>query len=406
MKQLKFKTEQRLVKDLVPYKYNPRTLTADKKQKLKESLTKFDLAEIPVINTDNVIIAGHQRIVVLLELGRGDELIDVRVPNRKLTDAEFKEYNVRSNIQIGEWDAGVLEEIFGDLDLDHLGFDFEGLDWNQDPEINEAAEDNYEAPEDLKIDVIEGDLITFEKEGKELHRLLCGDSTKPEDVAKLMEGTLLDLSITDPPYNVDYSGGSKARLKIKNDSMKSDVFYAFLLDFSKNLFEVTKKGGAWYVWHSDTEGANFRKSFISSGMMLKQCLIWVKNSFVMSRQDYHWKHEPCLYGWKPGAAHTWHADRKQSTVLEFNRPLISDKHPTMKPIDLIGYLIENSSGLNEVVGDFFLGSGSTMVAAHQLNRLCKGMELDPKYCQVVIDRMHKLDASLSIKINGNEYKAA
>jgi len=216
-----------------------------------------------------------------------------------------------------------------------------------------------------------------------------------------MEEKLADIVVTDPPYNVDYEGGTG--LKIINDKMSDDSFYQFLYDFYTALGSFTKPGGSWYVWHADSEGANFRRAMADSGLYLKQCLIWVKNRIVLGRQDYHWKHEPCLYGWKPGASHNWYSDRKQSTILEFDRPSRNAEHPTMKPVELITYLIGNSSKNGMIVADGFLGSGTTMVAAHQLNRKCYGMELDPKYCQVIIDRMRKLDPSIQIKRNGQPY---
>ena len=218
-----------------------------------------------------------------------------------------------------------------------------------------------------------------------------------------MGGALADMVLTDPPYNVSYSGKTKDKLTIKNDKMSDNNFYNFLFDFFTCFFEVTKEGGAFYVWHADSEGLNFRRAMIESGVLLKQCLIWVKNNMVFGRQDYHWKHEPCLYGWKPGAAHNWYADRKQTTLLNFDRPLKNIEHPTMKPIPLISYQINNSSKKNDIVADGFLGSGSTMVASHKLKRKCYGLELDPKYCKVIIDRMLSLDPKLKILKNGDPW---
>jgi site-specific DNA-methyltransferase (adenine-specific) len=264
------------------------------------------------------------------------------------------------------------------------------------------------------------------------HRLLCGSSTEVDTWAKVFDAQMADMVMTDPPYNVNYEGGTG--LKIMNDEMSNDSFYQFLYDFYTALGSYTKAGGAWYVWHADSEGANFRQAFKDSGLLLKQCIIWVKNALVMGRQDYHWKHEPCLYGWKEGAAHYFTEDRTKTTVIEdevdykklnkkelldlikeitsdkqkttiirCDKPSKNDVHPTMKPIKLLAPLIQNSSKTGQLIADGFLGSGSTMVAAHQLNRKCYGMELDPKYCQVIIDRMLKLDPSLTIKRNGEKY---
>jgi DNA modification methylase len=250
-----------------------------------------------------------------------------------------------------------------------------------------------------------------------------------------MNGCLADMVMTDPPYNLDYQGGTG--MKIMNDKMDGDSFYQFLYDFYTALGAYTKAGGAWYVWHADTNGSAFRRAWNDAGLCLKQCLIWVKNQMVLGRQDYQWKHEPCLYGWKEGAAHYFVDDRTKTTVIEDNvniakltkeqmkkmlTEILSDKtattvlradkpsksieHPTMKPILLIAPLIQNSSKQGWIVSDGFLGSGSTMVAAHQLNRKCYGMELDPKYCQVIVDRMLKLDPTLTITRNGQPYKTA
>jgi len=232
---------------------------------------------------------------------------------------------------------------------------------------------------------------------------LCGSSLEVDNWEKVTQGNEIDLVVTDPPYNVAYVGKTKDALTIQNDSMSDDNFYQFLYDFYSALNSYVKPGGGWYVWHADSEGANFRKAMVDSGILLKQCLIWVKQTMVMGRQDYHWKHEPCLYGWKEGAAHNWYSDRKQTTVLEFDRPMRNAEHPTMKPVKLIAYQIENSSKKKEVVADGFLGSGTTMVAAHEKGRIGVGCELDPKYCQVIIDRMKKLDDTIKVKINGKDY---
>jgi DNA modification methylase len=198
------------------------------------------------------------------------------------------------------------------------------------------------------------------------------------------------LILTDPPYNVNYEGGTKDKLKIENDNLTETEFYNFLLDSFRNMFEVAKFGCPIYVFHADTEGLNFRNAFKSVGFKLAECLIWAKNKFVMGRQDYQWKHEPILYGWKEGAAHYFINDRSQSTVLEFDKPNKNEDHPTMKPIDLLVYLIKNSSKENQLILDLFGGSGSTLIAAEQTNRICYTMELDPKYCDVIVRRWEKL----------------
>lgn len=400
---LEWKTVKVKVKDLVQLDINPRKISEEKKQKLVESLEKFNLVEIPAVNTDMQIIGGNQRVTALMLVGRGDEEIDVRMPNRKLTKKEVKEYAIISNTHAGEFDFEMLNLEFGDIEIDELGFDIEGWDaWkNKQDSIlaGEVQDDNYDVPVGgRETEIVEGDIIEIGE-----HRLYCGSSTQTDSWAKLMGNEFADLVVTDPPYNVAYVGKTKDSLTIQNDSMSDGNFYQFLYDFYTALGSYTKAGGAWYVWHADSEGANFRKAMADAGIMVKQCLIWVKNTMVMGRQDYQWKHEPCLYGWKEGASHGWYSDRKQTTVLNFDRPQRSREHPTMKPIPLISYQISNSSKQGDIVADGFGGSGTTMVAAHQLKRKCRMMELDPKYCQVVVDRMIQLEPSIKITKNGKEW---
>lgn len=216
---------------------------------------------------------------------------------------------------------------------------------------------------------------------------MCGDSTQKDDVMHLMNGQKADMLLTDPPYNVDYEGVAG---KIENDNMNETEFYNFLLDAFRNMNEIAKEGCTFYSFHADTEGLNFRRAFKEAGFKLAQCLVWVKNTFVMGRQDYQWKHEPILYGWKEGSAHYFVDDRSQSTVLEFDKPIRNAEHPTMKPIDLLVYLIKNSSKENDLIVDLFAGSGSSIVAAEETKRICYTMELDPKYCDVVVKRWETL----------------
>lgn len=388
-------TEQRKITDLVPADYNPRKITDDQAKQLEKSLKKFGLAEIPAINTDGTILAGHQRISMLKMMGKGDEVIDVRVPDRELTDTEAKEYNLRSNKNVGEWDFDKLFAMDEEL-LKDVGFDEDFMD-SLLKDDKTAEEDDFEQPdtETLRTDIKLGDIIEIGE-----HRLMCGDATKEDDYKTLMGGILADMCITDPPYNVAYTGKTKDALTIQNDEMDDGSFYDFLYAFYKNIPLATKKGGAVYTWHADLEGDNFRRAMKDAGILLKQCLVWVKSVLVISRQDYQSKHEPCLYGWVDGASHNWYSNRKQTTVLEFDKPLRNGEHPTMKPIPLFAYLISNSSRSGDTVLDPFLGSGTSMVAAHQLKRKCYGMELDPKYCQVIVNRMRALDDTLDVKING------
>jgi len=409
MAQLKWQTKKVKVKDLVQLDINPRKISEQKKQKLIESLEKFDLVEIPAINTDMQIIGGNQRVTALMLVGRGDEEIDVRYPNRKLTPKEVKEYAIISNTHAGEFDFDILQLEFADINMGEIGFDIPGLDdWKKQMEnalALEAKEDDFEVPEGgSETDIVLGDLFEIGP-----HRLLCGDSTQTDTFKALFGEQLADLVVTDPPYNVAIQGGNHGDpsrtngKKIENDSMSDADFYQFLYDFYTALGSYTKAGGAWYVWFADVEIVNFAKSFVDSGLKLAQMIIWEKNSLVMGRKDYHFIHEPCLYGWKEGAAHGWYSDRKQTTVLNFDRPQRNAEHPTMKPIPLFAYQIGNSSKQGDIVADGFGGSGTTMVACHQMQRKAYLVEFDPKYCQVIVDRMLKLDPSIKITKNGKEW---
>jgi len=408
-KKLHWITKKVKVSDLLQLDINPRKISEQKKQKLIESLEKFDLVEIPAINTDMQIIGGNQRVTALMLVGRGDEEIDVRYPNRKLTPKEVKEYAIISNTHAGEFDFDILQLEFADINMGEIGFDIPGLDdWKKQMEnalALEAKEDDFEVPEGgSETDIVLGDLFEIGP-----HRLLCGDSTQTDTFKALFGEQLADLVVTDPPYNVAIQGGNHGDpsrtngKKIENDSMSDADFYQFLYDFYTALGSYTKAGGAWYVWYASRETINFHKAMIDAGLMPKQDLIWKKSSIVMGRQDYQWIHEPCIYGWKEGAAHGWYSDRKQTTILEFDRPQRNAEHPTMKPIPLFAYQIGNSSKQGDIVADGFGGSGTTMVACHQMNRKAYLVEFDPKYCQVIVDRMLKLDPSIKITKNGKEW---
>lgn len=407
---LEWSTVKRKVKDLVPYEYNPRRLTEEKKERLRASLEKFNLAEIPAINTDNVIIAGHQRIVVLLEIGRGEEEIDVRIPSRKLTEEEFKQYNITSNVQTGEWDVDILNEIFKDIDLLSLGLNVADIPMPEDSLTKNLIQEEEQEfnPEPPKESISKtGDVYEFVSLQKKLkHRLICGDSTLEETYSLLLGDELLNMNLTDPPYNVNYEGGGTQKLKIKNDNMNNDSFYNFLFEFYSQVFKFSIPGSPIYVFHADTEGINFRKAFKDAGFKLSECLIWLKNSIVMGRQDYHWKHEPCLYGWKEGAAHPWYNDRKQQTVLEFNRPTKSEDHPTMKPLDLFTYLLKNSSKQYDLIGDSFSGSGTTLICCEQTWRQARVIELDSCFVDVNVKRYVKYmrDNLLEYEVHKNGQK--
>jgi site-specific DNA-methyltransferase (adenine-specific) len=402
---------------------NPRIIKDDKFNKLVKSIKEFPkMLEIRpiVVNADMIVLGGNMRLKACKEAGLKEVPV---IFAQDLTEDEQKQFIIKDNVGFGEWDWDMLANEWEVDLLEEWGLDIPDFGVT---EIPAAEEDEYEIPDEVKTDIVLGDLFEIGE-----HRLLCGSSTETDNWGKIFNSQLADLVVTDPPYNVAYTGKTKDALTIQNDSMHDGDFYQFLYDFYTALGSYTKAGGSWYVWHAHTEGSNFMQAFKDSGLLLKQCLVWVKNSMVMGRQDYQWKHEACLYGWKEGAAHYFTNERTHTTVIEdkldikkltkdqmkklltemlseknkttvihCDKPFRNAEHPTMKPILLLAPLIENSSKENEIVADGFLGSGSTMVAAHQLKRKCYGMELDPKYCQVIVDRMKKLDPSLVILKNG------
>ncbi len=386
------------IEKLKPAEYNPRKDLKpedEEYQKIKKSLVEFGYVAPVIVNADMTVIGGHQRLKVLKELGYTE--IECNIVD--LDKDKEKALNIALNKITGEWDNTKLEELLAelkeaDIDMDMTGFSFDEVD-NMLKDITGSKEDDFDV--DQALNEIEeptskpGDVWILGK-----HRLMCGNSTQKEDVMRLMNKQEADMLLTDPPYNVDYVGKTSEALKIENDNMNETEFYNFLIDAFRNMFESVKYGGSIYVFHADTEGLNFRNAFKAVGFKLAQCLVWVKNTFVMGRQDYQWRHEPILYGWKEGAGHYFVDNRKQSTVLEFDKPSRNAEHPTMKPIDLLVYLIKNSSKENDIILDLFGGSGSTLIAAEQIQRTCYTMELDPKYCDVIIKRWENLTGQKAI----------
>jgi DNA modification methylase len=309
-----------------------------------------------------------------------------------LTEEEQRRFIIADNVGFGEHDWAMLKSEWDVEELADWGLDIPNFD---DDEVLEAEEDDFDTtPPEIPITVL-GDLIEIGE-----HRLLCGDSTDSDQVAKLMNGEKADMVFTDPPYNVAYEGGSKKRDAIAND--KIDDFYKFLYDVYTNCFLFMNDGSSIYVAHSELERANFILAFVDVGFKYSSIIVWVKNNSTFSmNKDYKWKHEPIIYGWKQGKERTWKGDNKQDTVWNIDRPSRSEEHPTMKPIELCEKAIKNSSNESSLIFEPFTGSGSTMVAAHQLKRKCYGMELDPKYCDVIVNRMKALDANLIIKRNGH-----
>ena len=428
---------EKSIDELIPYENNVR-INDNAVDVVANSIKEFGFKNPVIIDKDGVIVAGHTRVEACKKLG-----ID-KVPciiADDLTEEQIKAFRIADNssAQVAEWDMqklmAELETI--DYDMSKYGLAEQMAEIAKIIDENkEVEEDDFdgELPEEPKAKL--GDIYQLGN-----HRLMCGDSTKEKDVDKLMNGNKADLIVTDPPYNVEYDGNknpntqndfnSGENRKIENDKMDNEKFYNFLGSAFKNADKNLKDGGAWYIWHADSEGLNFRKACESIGWKVRQCLIWVKNRIMMGRQDYQWKHEPCLYGWKLGAGHYFTDDRTQTTVYEDkgidlkklkkaemlnllenifsdktistiiheDRPSKSELHPTMKPIKLLARLIRNSSREKETVLDVFGGSGSTLIACEQLNRNCYMMEIDPKYVDVTINRWETLTGEKAVKVN-------
>lgn len=348
-------------------------------------------APITVSTLSGLVVRGHGRLMAAKHLGL--EFVPVDFQHYKSNDAELADLLADNKIaELAEIDSKMLAEVFKDIDLDAVDIDITGYSEEEYNDIVSALMDaTAPAPGELEEDeVVEppkqpvsryGDIWQLGK-----HRLMCGDSTNAEDAAKLMDGAKADLLLTDPPYNVAYEGKTADALTIQNDSMEDTAFRQFLCDAFKVADGCMKPGAAFYIWHADTEGYNFRGACRDIGWLVRQCLIWAKNTMVLGRQDYHWRHEPCLYGWKGGAAHQWEGDRKQTTVLNFDKPLRNGEHPTMKPVALFAYQVQNNTKAGNTVLDLFGGSGTTIVACEQLGRRGYLMELDPRYVDVIVKR--------------------
>ncbi|HAT1182337.1 TPA: DNA modification methylase [Corynebacterium striatum] len=375
------------ISELKPADYNPRKDLqpgdADY-EKLKRSLTEFGYVEPVIYNrTTGHVVGGHQRLKVLADLGHTE--VDCVVV--ELDETREKALNVALNKISGDWDDNKLALLIADLDAADFDAELTGFDDEEVAQMigslddDEVTDDRFDLTEALEAAsfVQRGDIWTVGR-----HRLVCGDATNPDDVQTLMGGKSANLVLTDPPYNVAFE--SSDGLTIRNDAMKADSFYEFLLAAFTNMAGVLDKGGSAYVFHADTEGLNFRKAFIDAGFKLSGCCIWVKNSLVLGRSPYQWQHEPVLYGWKQGAKHKWFADRKQTTIWNFAKPRKNSDHPTSKPLDLLAYPIRNSTQANAIILDTFAGSGSTLMAAEETDRIAYCMELDEKYASVILRR--------------------
>ena len=376
------------IDELIPYANNARTHSKDQINKLRSSLREFGFINPILIDKDYNIIAGHGRVMAAREEGI-KEVPCVLVEH--LTEAQKKAYILADNklAMDAGWDDEMLvlelenlKEL--DFDMDLTGFDAAEIDeLFSNIHDKDVQDDDFDVDAALEEEPIskQGDIWLLGR-----HRLICGDSTKAEIYEKLMEGKKANLCVTDPPYNVNYTAGSENERTIKNDNMEDKKFYEFLLTAFKNVLDALDDGAAAYVFHADTEGLNFRKAFKDAGFHLANVCIWAKQSLVLGRSDYQWQHEPILYGWKPTGKHRWYSDRKQTTIWNFDRPTKSELHPTMKPVPLVAYPIQNSSMSNCIVLEPFAGSGSTLIACEQTGRICYAVELDEKYADVIVKR--------------------
>ena len=370
---------------LKPAEYNPRKKLkkGDKEyEKIRNSIEEFGFADPLVVNSDMTIIGGHQRLTVAMDLGYTEvpcAVVDV-------DKVREKALNIALNKITGTWDETLLADLLTDLKEADYDLDWTGFDAAEVEQLfsniydKKVKEDDFDVDSELKQPVFskEGDLWILGK-----HRVICGDSTGEEVYTRLMDGQKANLVLTDPPYGVDVE---ETAGKIQNDNLPDDQFHDFLLSAFRCMNANLADDGSIYVWHADTKGLIFRKAYEEAGFYLSGCCIWKKNSLVLGRSPYQWIHEPCLFGWKQKGRHQWYSDRKQTTVWEYDKPRSSKDHPTMKPINLMSYPIKNSTMTNGIVLDPFLGSGSTLIACCETDRICRGIELDPKFVDVVVRR--------------------
>ena len=387
-------------KAITPYARNSRTHSDEQVAQVAASIKEFGWTNPILIDETSTIIAGHGRLMAAQRLGY-DKVPTIKLEG--LSDAQKRAYVIADNklaLNAG-WDEEMLaveveELIEQGFDLDLTGFGADEIDslLAEANKVEDGLTDADDAP-DVPVNPVSvnGDVWLCGR-----HRVMCGDATVQTDVEKLMGGQLADMLLTDPPYNVDYTGKTKDALKIQNDKMTDDGFRQFLVDSFSTADTVMKKGAVFYIWHADSEGYNFRGACYDIDWEIRQCLIWDKDVMVMGRQDYHWKHEPCLYGWKKGASHLWASDRKQTTILKFDRPKRNDVHPTMKPVDLIEYQILNNTKGADIILDLFGGSGSTMIAAEKSGRNAYVNELDEKYVDVIVNRWQEFTGQQAVHL--------
>ena len=380
------------ISDLKQHPKNPRKHPKELLERLKRSIEEYGFTNPVLVSKDNKILAGHARCKAAKELG----ISEVPVIRLDFEGAKADAYVIIDNKlnELSEWDIPLLESLIKDIEKSDFDVTLTGFDLTEIDELfsksddKEGKDDGYDVTKALEEAsfVNQDDVWILGK-----HRLLCGDATNSEDVKALMDGKKANLILTDPPYNVDFESANG--LKIKNDKQDSEKFYNFLLSSFKNMASSLADGGSAHIFHADTEGLNFRKAFIDAGFHLSGVCIWEKNSFVMGRSPYQWGHEPILYGWLKTGKHKWYAGRAESTIWRYDKPKKNADHPTMKPIPLLFYPIKNSSAVNSIVLDTFGGSGSTLIACQQMDRICFALELDPKYASVIIRRYIELCGS-------------
>ena len=393
--------------DVRPYEDNPRR-NDGAVQAVAASLREFGWKQPIVVDADGTIIAGHTRYKAALALGMTDVPVVVA---SDLTPEQCAAYRLADNRvgELAEWDSELLaQELDGLADIDMSAFGFDSGELLSGADVDDLFED-YDGGDNSTVDEVEPDDSAPDRvRPGELwrmgdHVLLCGDATNSEDVKRLIEagGGSADMLLTDPPYNVSYEGKTEDALTIENDSWSSDEgFVEFLRGAFSCALGAMSPGAAFYVWYADVQSANFLEAAKRAGMTIRQLLVWAKNTFTLGWRDYQWRHELCLYGWKDGAAHHWYADRKQTTVLEFDKPSRSDEHPTMKPVKLFAYLVRNSSRPGDLVLDPFAGSGTTVIACEQLKRRAAVMELDPHYASVIVERWERLTGKTAVRADG------
>lgn len=386
---MKLQVEYVDINSISPYERNARAHGKDDVKAIKKSIEEFGFND-PIGVWNNQIVEGHGRLLAAKELGM-EQVPIIRLD--ELTDEQRKAYALAHNktAELSDWDFDMLAaelQDLNDIDMSAFGFDIDKFVEEQSEIIEDEAP---EPPKEPKSKV--GEVWALGA-----HRVMCGDATKPENIEKLLGGVQADLYLTDPPYNVDYTGKTKDALKIENDKKSNDDFRQFLQDSFLAAKQNMKAGAAFYIWHADLEGYNFRGACFDIGWKVRECLVWVKNTLVLGRQDYQWQHEPCLYGWNEGS-HSWYSDRKQTTVLKFDKPARNGEHPTMKPVALFDYLIKNSSKAGDIVLDSFGGSGTTIMACEQNGRRGYCMELDPRYVDVIINRWEQFTGQKATKID-------